>query len=38
MRTAMEILGLDETVVIHAGNKAYPLAEKIRAVPLSLLI
>ena len=38
MRTAIEILGLDELVIIHAGNKPYPLDEKIRAVPLSLLI
>ena len=38
MRTAMETLDLDEMVVIHAGNNAYPLDEKIRAVPLSHLI
>jgi hypothetical protein len=37
MRSALEVLGLDELVVIHAGSESYPLAPRIRAVGLSRL-
>jgi len=35
MRNALEILGLRELIVIHAGSESFPLAPKIRAVALS---
>ena len=35
MHTAMEALGLEELVIIHAGDEAFRLRKNIRAVPLS---
>jgi predicted AAA+ superfamily ATPase len=35
MRSALDALKLDSLHVIHAGNDAFPLAERIRALPLS---
>jgi predicted AAA+ superfamily ATPase len=35
MRIAMEDLKLKELLVVYPGNKEYPLAEGIRAVPLA---
>jgi type II secretory pathway predicted ATPase ExeA len=35
MRSALESLGLEELVVIHAGAESYPLAPQIRAVGLA---
>lgn len=35
MRAALEGLGLDELIVIHAGTESYPLAPRIRAVALT---
>jgi predicted AAA+ superfamily ATPase len=37
MHSAIETLRLDELVVIHAGSESYPLAPRIRAVPLARL-
>lgn len=37
MRSALEALGLDELVVIHAGDESYPLGPRIRAVGLDRL-
>jgi len=37
MRSALEDLGLEELVVIHAGTESYPLAPRIRAVALARL-
>lgn len=37
MRTAVDILGLHELFVIYPGTLPYPLDEKIRVVPLSIL-
>lgn len=37
MRGALEDLGLEELVVIHAGAESYPLAPRIRAVALARL-
>jgi uncharacterized protein len=37
MRSALETLGLEELVVIHAGEESYPLASRIRAVALRRL-
>jgi uncharacterized protein len=37
MHVALADLGLNRLEVIHAGEAAYPLAERIRAVPLRLL-
>lgn len=34
MHTAIESLGLEELVIIHAGNDSFPLRPNIRAVPL----
>jgi predicted AAA+ superfamily ATPase len=34
MRAALESLGLEELIVIHAGTESYPLAPRIRAVAL----
>lgn len=34
MRAALEVLGLDELVVLHAGEESYPLAPRIQAVAL----
>ena len=33
MRIALEDLGLDRLVVVHAGEKSFPMGEKIHAVP-----
>jgi hypothetical protein len=38
MRTAMEILKLDELKVIHTGSKSYELDKNVHAIPLSHLI
>jgi uncharacterized protein len=35
MRSALDVLQLDELVVIHAGSESYPLAPRIRAVALA---
>lgn len=37
MRSALDSLGLEELVVIHAGEESYPLAPRIRAVALRRL-
>lgn len=37
MRSALEILNLEELVVVHAGEESYPLTSQIRAVPLRRL-
>ena len=37
MRAAVEQLGLERLDVIHGGDSAFPLAERVRAVPLSRL-
>lgn len=37
MHSALENLGLEELVVIHAGAESYPLAPRIRAVALKRL-
>jgi predicted AAA+ superfamily ATPase len=37
MHSALENLGLEELVVIHAGTESYPLAPRIRAVALTRL-
>jgi hypothetical protein len=37
MRSALDILRLEELVVIHAGPNSYPLAPRIRAVALDRL-
>jgi predicted AAA+ superfamily ATPase len=37
MRSALEDLGLEELVVIHAGAESYPLTSRIRAVALARL-
>ena len=37
MRSALEGLGLEELIVIHAGTESYPLAPRIRAVALTRL-
>jgi predicted AAA+ superfamily ATPase len=37
MRSALEDLGLEELVVLHAGTESYPLAPRIRAVALTRL-
>lgn len=37
MHAALEALRLDELIVIHAGSESYPLAQRIRAVPLARL-
>lgn len=38
MQVALDDLGLDELVVVHAGEHAFPLAEGVRAVPLRSLL
>ena len=35
MQTVMKDLDLDELWVVYPGNRGYPLADKIRAVPLT---
>ena len=37
MRAAVEQLGLERLDVIHGGDSTFPLAERVRAVPLSRL-
>lgn len=37
MRTALEDLGLQQLAVIYPGTKRFPLADRIEAVPLSIL-
>jgi uncharacterized protein len=37
MKSAMESLRLEKLYVVHAGNRAWPLGERIEAVPLSAL-
>ena len=34
MRSAMESLGLDRLVVLHAGDHVFPLARDVEAWPL----
>jgi hypothetical protein len=38
MRTALKDLGLSRLDVIHAGDRSYPMAPRIRAVALSRLL
>ncbi|WP_200807973.1 ATP-binding protein [Demequina sp. NBRC 110056] len=38
MRHALEDLGLERIVVAHAGDRRYPLAERIEAVPVRELL
>jgi predicted AAA+ superfamily ATPase len=38
MRVALEDLKLERIDVVHAGEQAFPLAERIRAVPLSRVL
>ena len=38
MRSALETLKLDRLDVIHAGTDEYPMAERIRAVPLASVL
>lgn len=33
MRIALEDLKLDRLDVVHAGREAFPLAERVRAIP-----
>ena len=35
MRSALDDLGLESIVLVHAGDRTFPLAERIRAVALS---
>jgi uncharacterized protein len=37
MRTALKDLELDRLIVVYPGEKAYPLSEKVEAVPLSMI-
>ncbi|MHB1328948.1 MAG: ATP-binding protein [Gemmatimonadales bacterium] len=37
MRTALEDLGLQQLAIIYPGTKRFPLADRIEAVPLSIL-
>jgi exopolyphosphatase/pppGpp-phosphohydrolase len=37
MRAALDDLGLERLDVVHAGERTFPLAEKIRAVAFSRL-
>lgn len=37
MRIALEDLRLERLVVLYPGNRRYPLAERVEAVPISLL-
>ncbi|HVT17085.1 MAG TPA: hypothetical protein VHQ90_13020 [Thermoanaerobaculia bacterium] len=37
MRSALDILRLEELVVVHAGPDSYPLAPRFRAVALDRL-
>lgn len=37
MRSALDVLDLEELVVLHAGRDSYPLAPRIRAVALERL-
>lgn len=37
MRSALDNLGLEELVMIHAGEESFPLAARTRAVPLARL-
>jgi hypothetical protein len=34
MRSALDDLKLDRLDVIHAGEKSFPMAERVRAIPL----
>ena len=38
MRIALSDLGLSRIEVIHAGKEGYPLARRVRAVPLSRML
>ena len=38
MRSAMENLGLDKLHVVHAGSDAFPLEDRIEAVPLGRFV
>ena len=37
MRIALEDLDLEQLVVLYPGPKAYPLAERVRVVPITRL-
>ena len=37
MKAALEDLQLDHLAVIYPGNRSYPLADQVRAVPLEAL-
>ena len=38
MAMALDLLGLGEMCVVHAGERSYSLASHIRAVPISRLL
>ncbi len=38
MRSALEVLHLDKLYVVHAGTAAWPMGERIAAVPLGGLL
>jgi hypothetical protein len=38
MRHALRDLGLQRLTVVHAGDKSFPLAERIQAMPLVQLL
>lgn len=37
MHSALSDLKLDRLAVVHPGDKAYPMAEKVAAVPLAAI-
>lgn len=37
IRIALEDLGLERVVVLHPGERRYPLADRVEAVPLDHL-
>ena len=37
MRVALADLRLDDLIVIYPGDRAYPLAERVTAIPLSAI-
>ena len=38
MRSALADLRLEQLTVLHAGTRAYPLGDRIRAVPVADLL
>jgi hypothetical protein len=35
MRSAMDVLGLQRLFVVHAGDAAFPLGDRVEAIPLA---